>query len=304
MELSTKLLRAQVSLANKLADACSIKTSRAVQDKIGAFMAHEYLTEVSYHPIRSSKLSAEYIIPHTLEHDGVILYLHGGGYVSGDLQYARGFGTILAAQNHISVCSVAYRLAPEHVFPAALEDALQAYRFLMHQGFSSDQIILCGESAGGGLAFALALKLKAEQLPMPCGIIAVSPWSDLSMSGASYTENREKDPSMTKKRLQFYAACYTKEIKSPFASPLFGDLTGMPPSLIFVGGDEIMRSDSVCLHQKLRESGCLSLLHIAPDMWHIYLLYGIKEAKEDRKKITEFIQACFTSFPARFFGEC
>lgn len=293
MELLTKLLRTQLSFVNKLADVCSIKRSRAVQDKIGGFMAHEYFTEVKYYPVESSDIQAEYVVPNNLEHDGIILYLHGGGYVSGDIKYARGFGTILAAQNHISVCCVAYRLAPEHVFPAALEDAVQAYSYLMKNGYSPNKIVLCGESAGGGLVFALALKLKEEQLPMPCGIIAVSPWNDLSMSGSSYEYNREKDPSMTKKRLQFYARCYAEQIESPFVSPLFGDLTGLPPSLIFVGGDEIMLSDSVCIHEKLCESGCLSSLRVAPDMWHIYLLYGIKEAKEDRKMILKFLKEVF-----------
>ncbi len=293
MDLLTKLLRKQLSVVNKLADVCSIKKSRAVQDKIGSFMAHEHLSEVTYRAVNSSEFQAEYIIPNRLEYDGVILYLHGGGYVSGDIQYAKGFGTILAAQNHIAVCCVAYRLAPEHKFPAALEDAVQAYRYLLNDGYSHDKIVLCGESAGGGLVFSLALKLKEEQFPMPCGIIAVSPWSDLSMSGVSYEQNREKDPSMTKKRLQFYAGSYTEQIRSPFASPIFGDLTGLPPSLIFVGGDEIMLSDSVCLHNKLCESGCLSSLRIAPNMWHIYLLYNIKEAKEDRKMISDFLKEIF-----------
>ena len=293
MELLTKLLRTQPSVVNKLADVCSIKRSRAVQDKMGSFMAHEYLTDVTYRIVNSSEFQAEYVIPNDLKYDGIILYLHGGGYVSGDMQYAKGFGTVLAAENHIAVCCVAYRLAPEHIYPAALEDAVQAYRYLINNGYSPDKIVLCGESAGGGLVFSLALKLKEEQLPTPCGIIAVSPWSDLSMSGASYEENREKDPSMTKKRLQFYAQCYTEQVSSPFVSPLFGDLTGLPPSLIFVGGDEIMLSDSVCLHKKLCEYGCLSSLHIASDMWHVYLLYGIKEAKEDRKMISEFLKEVF-----------
>lgn len=290
MELFTKILRTQISIVNKLADACSIEKSRIFQNKIGSFMAHEYQSDVTYHPIESGNFQAEYIIPKKLKNDGIILYLHGGGYISGGIQYARGFGTILAVQNNIKVCSVAYRLAPEYEFPAALEDAVSAYCYLIDNGYSSENIVLCGESAGGGLVFALTLKLKKQHIPMPCGIIAVSPWCDLSMSGTSYETNHDKDPSITKKRLDFYAQCYTKQINSPFVSPILGDLTEFPPSLIFVGGDEIMLSDSVCIHKKLCESKCISYLHIAPDMWHIYLLYGIKEAKNDMKKIPIFLK--------------
>lgn len=167
------------------------------------------------------------------------------------MNYAKGFGTILACQNKIPVCCVAYRLAPENAFPAALTDALNAYRFLILEGYSPENIILCGESAGGGLAYALALKLKEEKLEMPCGIIAVSPWSDLTLSGVSYDKNLENDPSMTKKRLKFYADCYTDQPELPLVSPLFGDLANLPPSLIFAGGDEILLSDSEELHERL-----------------------------------------------------
>lgn len=294
MELFTKMLRKHISAINKIADVCSSEKShtvqRAMQDKIGGFMAHEYIDEVEYKPVECDKIQAEYVIPKHLTRKGVILYLHGGGYVSGDLQYAKGFGTILAVQNDIKVCCLAYRLAPESPFPAALDDAVCAYNKLIEDGFSPSEIILCGESSGGGLVFALALKLKELNIELPCGIIAISPWSDLTMSGTSYENNKEIDPSMTKKRLECYARCYTDNVNSPFVSPIMGNFTGFPPSLIFVGGDEVMLSDSVDLHKKLCNSGCLSKLHIAPDMWHIYLLYGTKQAKEDIKMIPEFIE--------------
>lgn len=294
MELFTKMLRKHISAINKIADVCSSEKShtvqRAMQDKIGGFMAYEYIDEVEYKSVECDKIQAEYVIPKHLTRKGVILYLHGGGYVSGDLQYAKGFGTILAVQNDIKVCCLAYRLAPENPFPAALDDAVCAYNKLLEDGFSPSEIILCGESSGGGLAFSLALKLKELNIELPCGIIAISPWSDLTMSGTSYENNKEIDPSMTKKRLKCYARCYTNNINSPFVSPVMADFTGFPPSLIFVGGDEVMLSDSVDLHKKLCDAGCLSKLHIAPDMWHIYLLYGTKQAKEDIKMIPEFIE--------------
>lgn len=198
MELFTKMLRANISAINKLADIGSFEKShtvqRTLQDKIGGYMAHDYINEVTVETVKSSDIQAEYVIPKVLKNDGIILYLHGGGYVSGDLKYAKGFGTILAVQNNMRVCCLAYRLAPENPYPSALDDAVLAYRQLMADGYSPSQIVLCGESAGGGLIFALALKLKELGLEQPCGIIAVSPWSDLTMSGDSYEENCEKDP--------------------------------------------------------------------------------------------------------------
>lgn len=290
MNFTIKLLRLQLKFLNKFADSCSIRKSRYFQDKIGRLMSIDHQKDVIFMPIPSSKIQSEIIIPKHLNNNGIILYVHGGGYVSGGIEYAKGFGTILAVQNHIKVCCVAYRLAPENKFPAALDDAFDEYNNLLKEGYCPEQIVLCGESAGGGLIYSLMLKIKEENLPMPCGLIAISPWTDLTSSGKSYETNCKKDPSMTKKRLQFYAKNYTDNFLSPFVSPLNADFTGFPPSLIFVGGDEVMLSDSTELHSNLIKYNCQSQLHIAPDMWHIYLLYGLKVSKEDRKKIGIFLQ--------------
>ena len=290
MELLTKLLKSQLSVINKLADGCSVEKSRTTQDMLGKLMASGYRAEVTYHPIDDPDFAAECIKPALVEHPGILLYLHGGGYVSGHMDYAEGFGTVLAARCHVPVCCAAYRLAPEDPYPAALEDVLCIYRYLLGHGYPDGNIVLCGESAGGGLVYALALRLKAEGLPLPRGMIGISPWSDLTASGPSYVENRILDPSMTQKRLRFYAQCYAEQLDDPYVSPLFGELEGLPPSLLFVGGHEIMLSDAVQLHEKLLTAGCRSELHIAPEMWHIYLLYGVKEAKDDYQKITAFVQ--------------
>ncbi|MBP3360274.1 MAG: alpha/beta hydrolase [Clostridia bacterium] len=290
MELLTKLLRSQVALAGKLFDGFSVEKSRSSQEKLGEFMAYKYKPDVKCSKVPSSDFTAEYIVPEQIESNGIILYLHGGGYVSGKMNYAKGFATILAANNHIRVCCLEYRLAPENKFPAALDDACNAYLYLLENGYSSKNIVLCGESAGGGLVYALSLKLKESGFPLPGGIIAISPWSDLTLSGSSYEENKEVDPSMTRERLQFYAECYTDTVDHPYVSPLFGDLTGLPPSLIFVGGAEIMLSDAVELHKKLLSSGCSSSLHIAPDMWHVYVLFDVKEFRGDYQCINAFLK--------------
>lgn len=290
MELLTKLLRAQVALVGKLSDGFSVEQSRSSQERLGALMAYKHRRDVKCTGIQSPDFTAEYIVPDETELNGVILYLHGGGYISGMMNYARGFATILAASNHIRVCCLEYRLAPENPFPAALDDAFSAYCHLLGSGYSPGNIVLCGESAGGGLVYALALLLKEKGFAMPGGIIAISPWSDLTMSGESYWENREADPSMTRERLQFYAQCYTDSADDPYVSPLFGDLADLPPSLIFAGGAEIMLSDAADLHRKLISSGCRSELHIAPEMWHVYVLFNLKEFSDDYKCMNAFLK--------------
>ncbi len=290
MELLTKLLRTQVALVSKVSSGFSVEKFRNTQEKLGELMAHKYRREVKYTKALSTEFAAEYVVPEKTELDGIILYLHGGGFVCGKMNYARGFASILAANNHMKVFCVEYRLAPENKFPAALIDAYNAYCYLLENGYSSKNIVLCGESAGGGLIYALTMKLKENSIPTPCGIIAISPWSDLTLSGSSYDENKEADPSMTKERLQFYAKCYTDRISDPYVSPLLGNLSGFPPSLIFVGGSEIMLSDASDLHKKLISGGSKSTLRIAPDMWHVYVLFNLKEFSDDYKCINTFLK--------------
>lgn len=247
-------------------------------------------SELNFSDVTFKNFTACWITPVDSSDNGIILYIHGGGYVAGDLEYAKGFGAVLASKHRIPVLCAAYRLAPEHPFPAALEDVEVAYRYLLKSGYDSGQIILCGESAGGGLIYALTLKLQAMNLPLPCGLIAISPWSDLTMSGASYTHNCNIDPSMSRKRLVHYAAQYTSDVRNPYVSPLFGTYQRFPPSLIFVGGDEVMLDDAVQLHEKLRAGGNTSTLITAPGMWHAYLLYNLKERRQDHREIGQFIQ--------------
>jgi len=289
MAMRAKFARMQLEILKPFLTGCSINTARAGQAKLGNLMAGTRKRSVSYSPVAFDLFFAEMITPKSQKFDGVILYLHGGGYVTGDINYSKGFGTILAAENNINVFCVAYRLAPENPFPAALEDAFSAYQYLLDNGYKTENIILCGESAGGGLIYSLCLKLKEQNVPLPGGIIAISPWTDLTSKGKSYDENFGNDPSMTKERLQFFASLYANDYTDPFVSPLFGELKGMSPSLIFVGGDEVMLDDSVEMHRKLLKSGSKSELIITPKMWHGYVLYCLKETKQDHEKIATFI---------------
>lgn len=297
LSLSPKFIRKQLELFRPLITASSIEACRKGQDVLGSLMfAANNKVTVSRHDL--SCFEGAWIYPEDEIRRGVILYLHGGGYVGGDLEYCKGFGAVLASNCGVRVYCAAYRLAPEFPYPAALEDALEAFKYLLSAGYDASQIILCGESAGGGLIYSLALKLKELGMDMCGGFIAISPWTDLTASGASYTINKERDPSMTAERLAFFRDCYTADhttATDPFVSPLFGELSDLPPSVIFAGGDEIMLDDAVKMHEKLIGSGCKSELTVANGMWHAYLLYGFKERKCDYAKINAFLDKALSA---------
>ena len=286
---SAKVIRNQLALMRPLLEGCSLEMLRRGQNMIGDLMGMRERHQVVVKPHSFEKFEAAWVVPNDERRQGVILYLHGGGYACGDLDYAKGVGSLLASYTGTRVFCPAYRLAPEHRFPAAVEDALECYRYLLAKGYAAEHITLCGESAGGGLCYCLCQVLRNENLPMPAAIIAVSPWTDLTASGISYTENKDVDPSMTLKMLDFYAKSYTDNREDPLVSPIFAQLAGMPPSLIYVGRDEIMRSDSELLHDRLRSFGCESQLVVAENRWHAYLLYGLAEDRSDLAQLNRFL---------------
>ncbi len=290
MIFTSKFIRKQLELLKPIFKGTSIETERRWQERIGKIMEAKHRNDVFTKEQSFGSINGAWITPKVLERRGIVLYLHGGGYISGDLNYAKGFGTTLASRCGIKVFTIAYGLAPEHKYPAALEDALKAYEYLLTRGYSNREIILCGDSAGGGLIYSLTLKLKELNKPLPSGMIALSPWTDLTISGSSYEKNKDLDPSMTIERLRFYGDCYSMDKENPLVSPLFGDLKGLPPSLIFVGEVEIMADDSIRLHEKLIKNRCKSELIIGSEMWHGYVLYDLKENQSDFEKINAFIE--------------
>ncbi|MBQ8623758.1 MAG: alpha/beta hydrolase fold domain-containing protein [Oscillospiraceae bacterium] len=288
--LSEKFIRAQLSLARPIISSFSLETVRKWQDTLGKLMSFTHRSDLRYEKRATGNCESEWIIPNGKSCAGVILYLHGGGYTCGGENYAKGFGSVLASEYNAPVFCCAYRLAPENKFPCAVNDALSAYQFLLNNGYSSDSIMLCGESAGGGLCYSLCIKLHELGIAMPAGIIAISPWTDLTQSSESFVTNADNDPSMTKETLQYFADSYTDEPKNPLASPLFYEGNAkFPPSLIFVGGDEVMLDDSRRMHEKLVKKGCKCELVVEPKMWHAFLLYGLKEHRNHLAKIGEFI---------------
>lgn len=315
-QLSPKqsFLHSQLMLLKPFLSNCSLATARRGQDKLGRLMASSMRNNVECEAVTVGVLDCAMLTPRDELSGGVILYLHGGGYTAGNLDYAKGFGTVLAAKCGIRVFCVAYRLAPEYPFPTALDDSLDAYGYLLSHGYAPSEILLCGESAGGGLCYSLCHKLIERGRTMPAGIITVSPWTDLTASGESYQTNLKIDPSMTGERLKYFADCYAygavtegkalypktnpdaeddlRVKRNPKMSPLFAPLEKMPPSLIFVGGDEIMLDDARSMHERLLAAGALSELVIAPHMWHGYLLYGLREFDRDFVKMQRFIKTC------------
>ncbi len=319
MNLTDKIIKSQLELIKPIADGTKLESARSVQDKIGHLMHFSRRKDVVVQDNYYDSVKSALVVPRDELRGGVILYLHGGGYACGSMDYAKGFAAVLSAECGMRVLCVEYRLAPESPYPAALDDALTAYSALIADGNHPDKIVLAGESAGGGLAYALCLKLKELDIPMPAGVIAISPWVDLTLSGDSYKHNKEADPSITVERLRFFADCYVgaesdasisargagirkskahpdkyreheKLKECEFVSPLFANLEGMPPSVIFVGEDELLYSDAISLEKKLNESGSSATLYSRPEMWHAYLLYCLKSSKEDFDRINAFLK--------------
>lgn len=289
MQLSANMVHDRLAHMKPMLVNCSLETSRKSQNAVGELMraVRHRQARVKRHDFEH--FQAAWVLPNDPRRDGVIFYLHGGGYTCGGLEYALGFGSTLADECGAKVFCAAYRLAPEDPFPAAVEDGAEAYRYLLKKGYSPKKICLCGESAGGGLCYALCLYLRQQGLPLPGSIVAISPWTDLTLSGESYETNLECDVSLSREQLGFYAKCYSADPEDPLVSPLLGDLKKFPPSLIFVGGDEILRSDSENLHRKLREQGNISRLSVHPGRWHAYLLYGLAEDREDWVTLNGFL---------------
>jgi acetyl esterase/lipase len=289
--LKSVLVREEIRLIKPILNRLSISTARTFQDALGELGSKLVAGRVSFEPLQLDGFELCYATPaEEKDSSQMILYLHGGAYVAGNMKYSRGFAGILADKLQKRVLSVAYRLAPEHPFPAALDDALAAYLYLLDEGWEAGKISFIGESAGGGLIFCLCLKLRQLGLPLPGALVGISPWADLSFGGASYIINADKDPSLSEDVLRTHAAMYAEgKEKDPLVSPVFGDLTGFPPTLLLAGGDELLLSDTLMLADKLRESGCSCEVIVEEGLWHVYVLFNIPEAREALDKIACFL---------------
>ncbi|HIY21886.1 MAG TPA: alpha/beta hydrolase [Candidatus Flavonifractor merdigallinarum] len=267
-----------------------LERQRKGQEVLGRLIAP--MAGMSWEPFSLSGMKAAWVRPHR-GHDRrhAILYCHGGGYTSGNLGYSRPIASKLANVTGYEVLAFEYRLAPEHPYPAAVEDAMKAWDYLMYLGYGARDVVVAGDSAGGNLALVLTHRLKAMGRRLPASLILMSPWTDMTASGKSYQERADLDPSLTREYIQAVTAAYAKgeDLTSPYLSPLFGDFKGFPPVLIQAGTNEILLSDSVRLRDRLVASGVPCRLEVWKDMWHVFQMFPIKKANEAAESIGRFL---------------
>ena len=274
-----------------------IEKHRQSQNHFGALLGNSkdvLIEDVSIrdHPSAGEILQGEWVYvnrAHMKKY--VILYCHGGGYSTGSRVYARTLTTKLAMSTSMDVLSFDYRLAPEHPYPAATEDAMKVWNYLMLLGYGARDVILAGDSAGGNLALSLALQLKAQKRLLPRGLILMSPWTDLTASGQSHETKAAIDPVLNAGYLAEMTGNYAakEKLNDPFISPLFGDYEGFPPVYIQVGENEVLLDDSVMLYRKLLHANVSVRLDRFPGMWHVFQMSPFKTAYEAMDKNAEFI---------------
>lgn len=269
----------------------SIIEFRAMCEK-GASKYAKLPKGVRVQPENIDGIAAEWLIPQGADPEKLVLYVHGGGYVSGSCNDHRGFVSKFADACGITNLVYEYRLAPEHPFPAALDDSVRVYKWLL-QKIKPEHIVLAGESAGGGLTLALLLALKEQNLPMPAAAVAISPWTDLTCSSDSYrTKNNVSVAPLNSWAV--FSTHYVGENPAdlPFISPLFGDLPGLPPLFINAGVDDELYEDGERFYKKAQDAGVDVTFRAGEGMVHCYPLLApmFKEATEALQEICLFVQ--------------
>lgn len=246
-------------------------------------------------PVNADGVPAEWFVLDEAG-EGVILYLHGGAYALGSVNTYRDLVGRLVKAAGLNALAIDYRLAPEHPHPAAVEDAVTAYCWLLEQGVTPAQIIIAGDSAGGGLALAVLLALRDGGQLVPAGAVCISPWTDLALTGGSMQEKAEDDRVLNPGSLAMFAALYAdgQVLTAPLISPLYADLAGLPPLLIQVGTDEILLDDALRFAEKARAAGVDVDLQVWEGMFHVFHMFQFfSETREAIGKIAVFIHRHF-----------
>jgi monoterpene epsilon-lactone hydrolase len=252
-------------------------------------------SDVTVEMVTAPARSAEWLTPPGARTDSVVLYLHGGGYVIGSPRSHRHLAAAIARAAGTRALLLDYRLAPEHPFPAALEDAVAAYTWLLREGIAPGRVVVAGDSAGGGLTVAMLLALRDRGLPRPAGGVCISPWVDLTNSAASYVSKAAVDPVVTLEGIALLTQAYigTGDPKQPLVSPLYADLRGLPPLLVQVGSDEVLVDDAHGLGARARAAGVDVAVHEWPSMIHVWhwFLPMLDEAEHAIDEIAGFVRA-------------
>jgi acetyl esterase/lipase len=220
-------------------------------------------------------LKAEWYRPASPAKGKAFLYLHGGAYALGSCDSHRKMVTHIAQAANVNAVLPEYRLAPEHRFPAGLQDCVAAYRALLEQGYEANDIVIGGDSAGGALTVATMLQLRHDGVPLPRASVLLSPFLDMTGSGESTRTRAEQDPWFDPANLAVVVRhyCPDEDLRNPMLSPVFANVAGLPPTLVHVGDDEILLSDATRFADKLRGAGIEVELEIFPDMWHVFQLF-------------------------------
>jgi acetyl esterase/lipase len=248
--------------------------------------------DVRVSDIEAGGVPADWVSLDVSEADRVVLYLHGGGYVLGSRSTHRGLAGRIARAARARVLLPEYRLAPEHPFPAAVEDATACWRWLLSQGHSPERMAIAGDSAGGGLMLATLLACKASGDPLPACAVGLSPWTDLEGTGPTAEPGAVDDPMLTPEGLRSSGRDYAAaELRNPLASPLHGDPAGLPPLLLQVGTREILLSDSTRFADKARGAGVDVTLEVEEGLIHVWQMFpDVPEAQDAVIRIGEFIE--------------
>lgn len=243
-------------------------------------------------------LKAEWYRPENALSGKILLYLHGGAFVLGSCDSHRKLVTQIARAGRIDAVMPEYRLAPEHPYSAGLQDCVGVYRALLDYGYNPDNIVVGGDSAGGGLTMSLMLELRHSGLPLPAAAVLLSPFLDLTASGESVTTRAAQEPWFRAEDvhvvIRYY--CPDENLENPLISPVFANVAGLPPTLVQVGDDEILLSDSTRIVEKMQAAGVEAELQIYPEMWHVFQLFVGKmpESRVAVDKIGDFIRAKFS----------
>jgi len=244
-------------------------------------------------------MAAEWIYTDTASEERTILYLHGGGYNLCSVNTHREFAAHIANKSGTKVLLIDYRLAPEHPFPAALEDAVSAYYWLLDTGLTGKNIAIAGDSAGGGLALATAISIRDAGDSLPSSIACIAPWIDLRMTGDSIKTKSEIDPLIKTESAKVWAGNYigNNDPRNPFISPLYAGIAGLPPLLIHIGTDDMLLDDSKRIAKKAEDAGVKVTLKIYENLWHVFHL-NVRAMPEAKAAVAEF-----SSFIAQHFEE-
>lgn len=270
-----------------------IADSRLREANVTSFS--RYVTRgVRVERVQVEGIPAAWLGPEGTREDKIILYLHGGGYVSGSINTHLILCLPMTQVLKRNILLPEYRLAPERPFPAALDDALTAYRWLLREGYSSQNIVLAGDSAGGGLSLATTLALRDAGDPLPAAVVCLSPWTDLTNSGQSHTTKAAVEPVLKTDVLKQWAAWYADStpLTHPLVSPVYADFHGFPPLLIQVGSDEILLDDARRLAEKARANGVDVTIRIWEGLWHAWHALGglTPESAQAFEEIRAFLQ--------------